>query len=492
VTVAGEGTYTLNVTSGLVTFSPEPNFVGVATSIPYIVADGNGIIVDSTITISITAPTARPDVSSGLPGVTQFLNVLTNDSTATGTNSTFIASSVRLCLPTEVAPNCSATTLVTADGRFSVDVVTGIVSFVPAAGFTGTVTSPPTYSVTDSNGQRASSTITPTVIAPPAPLATDDTRYGPVGVPMTFEPWVNDTPGVPSVDPSGNIAFGVPTFSMTSVRLCSSTQTPPNCNESTVVTVDGEYVVNPNGSVTFTPAPGFTGTATVPVTYQISTTTSVVDHGSPSAAIITLTSAVLHPVVVAPTPPMARDDSGSAEFGRSVTLQPWMNDVPLAGSTVGNISFINDGFMHASVTLCGPGESTPVCSATVLTTVDGRYVVNPDGSVTFTPATGFSGTVTAPPRYQISNAFRITNSDGSTTLVETEIVTARLIPTIGAPPSLSAQLPVSGAKVGGFAILAATMLTLGALLRMSRRLSTKCRLTPAGEQNFVNNTSRTR
>jgi hypothetical protein len=77
-------------------------------------------------------------------------------------------------------------------------------------------------------------------------------------------------------------------------------------------------------------------------------------------------------------------------------------------------------------------------------------------------------------------------------LVETEIVTARLIPTIGAPPSLSAQLPVSGAKVGGFAILAATMLTLGALLRMSRRLSTKCRLTPAGEQNFVNNTSRTR
>lgn len=474
VTVAGEGTYTLDVISGLVTFTPETNFVGVATSIPYVVADGNGAIVDSTITISITAPTARPDVSSGLPGVTQFLNVLANDSTATGTNSTFVASSVRLCLPTEVAPNCSATTLVTADGRYSVDVVTGIVSFVPAAGFTGTVTSPPTYSVTDSNGQRASSTITPTVIAPPAPLATDDTRYGPVGAPMTFEPWVNDTPGVPSVDPSGNIAFGVPTFSMTSVRLCSSTQTPPNCNESTVVTVDGEYVVNPNGSVTFTPALGFTGAATVPITYQISTTTSVVDHGSPSAPIITFTSAVLHPVVVAPSPPAARDDSGSAEFGRSVTLQPWMNDVPLAGSTVGNISFINDGFVQTSVTLCGPGESAPLCSASTLTTVDGRYVVNADGSVTFTPATGFSGTVTAPPRYQISNVFRITNSDGSTTLVETEIVSARLVPTIGAPPpSVSAQLPVSGAKVDGFAILAATMLALGALLRMARRLATR-------------------
>jgi hypothetical protein len=101
--------------------------------------------------------------------------------------------------------------------------------------------------------------------------------------------------------------------------------------------------------------------------------------------------------------------------------------------------------------------------------------------VTFTPVFGFSGTVTAPPRYQMTNAFRITNSDGSTTLVETEIVSARLIPTIGAPPpSESAQLPVSGAKVEGFATLAAMMLALGALLRMARRLATRCWLSSSG------------
>jgi CshA-type fibril repeat protein len=329
---------------------------------------------------------------------------------------------------------------------------------------------------------------------------------------MTFEPWANDTPGASSVDPNGDIVFGVPTFSMTSVRLCSSTQSPPACNESRVVTADGEYVVNPDGSVTFTPAPGFTGNATAPVTYQISTTTSVVDHAAPATEITTSTSAVLHPVVVAPSTPVAQDDLGSAEFGQSVTMQPWTNDVPLSGSTVGTISFINDGFVHASVTLCDPGENAPMCSASALTTVDGRYVVNPDGSVTFTPASGFSGTVTAPPRYQLSNVFRISNSDGSTTLVRSATVSARLVPTIGSPtpptvvppprsvaqsdesttlvksetvsarlvPTIGppaqptgAPMPRSGAQFEGYAIFALALLGLGVLLVVSRRLASR-------------------
>jgi CshA-type fibril repeat protein len=315
---------------------------------------------------------------------------------------------------------------------------------------------------------------------------------------MTFEPWVNDTPGVASIDPNGDIVVGVPTFSMTSVRLCSPTQTAPNCNESSVVTIDGEYVVNSDGSVTFTPAPGFTGVATVPVTYQISTTTSVVDHGGQPSTVTSTTSAVLHPVVVSHSPPAAQDDLGSAEFGQSVILQPWTNDVPLSGSTIGTVSFINDGFVHTSVALCGPNESAPMCTASVVTTVDGRYVVNPDGSVTFTPATGFSGTVTEPPHYQITNVFRITNSDGSTTLVESETVSARLIPTIGHPtpstvtttpppevsppviptighptPSTTVTLPRSGVESQGLAIFAAALLALGVLLVMTRRLASR-------------------
>ena len=437
VTIVGEGTYTLDPASGAVVFHPEPMFVGVATPIPYVVADTNGTIVDSTITITVNAPTAVPDVTSGLPGATQTLNVVTNDTPASGTGTTLVASSVRLCSPTDTAPVCTATTLDTADGHYIVDTITGAVSFTPVNGFTGVATSPPTYSVLDTSGQRASSTITPTVVPLPSPTATDDTKYGPVGQPMTFRPWTNDSAGAPSVDANGQVVVGIPSLVATSVFLCSTGQSAPLCVETRLVTVDGTYVVNADGSVTFTPADGFTGTATAPVSYQISSTVSVTDHGVVTSGIAATTSALLTPIVVPPPAPSATDDLGSAAYGSSVTLTPWGNDTASTTTTTGTVTYTDSGFVHGSVTLCAAAEIVPNCSATTVTTVDGTYVVNPNGTVTFTPVPGFTGTVTAPPSYQMADAYVATNSDGSTMTNGSTYVTARLIPTIGAPPGSS-------------------------------------------------------
>jgi CshA-type fibril repeat protein len=77
--------------------------------------------------------------------------------------------SVKLCkieAPAEIAPDCSLTNLTTADGAYSVDQATGVVTFTPATGFIGTATVVVTYSATDVLGRKASTTYTPTVEAP--------------------------------------------------------------------------------------------------------------------------------------------------------------------------------------------------------------------------------------------------------------------------------------------------------------------------------------
>jgi CshA-type fibril repeat protein len=49
LTVNGEGVYTVNTTTGVVTFTPDANYVGIATPIKYVVQDSVGQVATSTI-----------------------------------------------------------------------------------------------------------------------------------------------------------------------------------------------------------------------------------------------------------------------------------------------------------------------------------------------------------------------------------------------------------------------------------------------------------
>ncbi|MFS8908785.1 Ig-like domain-containing protein, partial [Synechococcus sp. OH2] len=64
LTVPGEGTYTVNLTTGEVTFTPDPSFTGAATPIQYTVKDAQGLISnEATITVTVTpasTPTPTP------------------------------------------------------------------------------------------------------------------------------------------------------------------------------------------------------------------------------------------------------------------------------------------------------------------------------------------------------------------------------------------------------------------------------------------------
>jgi CshA-type fibril repeat protein len=70
VTIPGQGTYTVDVATGLVTFTPLPTFTGVATPVRYRVTDNHGLTASSTLTITVTpsAVTPPPAPAPGEPG----------------------------------------------------------------------------------------------------------------------------------------------------------------------------------------------------------------------------------------------------------------------------------------------------------------------------------------------------------------------------------------------------------------------------------------
>ncbi|MFT0788044.1 DUF4347 domain-containing protein, partial [Synechococcus sp. H55.10] len=71
LTVPGEGTYTVNLTTGEVTFTPDFSFTGAATPIQYTVKDAQGLISNqATITVTVTpasTPTPTPTPTPAPP-----------------------------------------------------------------------------------------------------------------------------------------------------------------------------------------------------------------------------------------------------------------------------------------------------------------------------------------------------------------------------------------------------------------------------------------
>jgi CshA-type fibril repeat protein len=172
VEIAGQGTYTLNTTTGVVTYEADAAATaGTKTAITYQVTDITGQKATSTLTpIVPPAPTADDETSTGAYDTNQVIDVLTGD--AAGAGATLTTTSVKLCATTITAKaDCSLTELIVdGEGTYTVN-VNGTVTFNPLPTFTGTASSVK-YVVADSTTQRAEATIRPTVSAPATPVAT--------------------------------------------------------------------------------------------------------------------------------------------------------------------------------------------------------------------------------------------------------------------------------------------------------------------------------
>jgi hypothetical protein len=376
VTIAGEGTYTLNTATGVVTFVADINAtVGTKTSLTYKVTDIFGQTATSTLTPVIPAPPAAVnDTSTDAYDTNQTISPLTNDSAVAP--ATLVPSSVRLCanISTAIA-SCTLTTLtVGGEGTYTVN-ANGTVTFDPLPTFVGTA-SPVKYVVADVNGRVASATITPTVLMPPPPVATPDLRPVAPSATVSFQPITGTGPNMLAAAAAGGAALSAST-------LCIVDPVTNICG-TTPVTIAGEgtYSVDvATGTVSYT------SFANAPIGRRTSITYKITDIFGQSV------TSTLTPVI--PPAPTIANDSSTGPWNTAQTLVPVTNDQAGNGTTL----------VASTIKLCESSvTSAAACNSTTLTIPgEGTYTVLSNGNVRFVPLATFFGTAT-PIKYVISDA----------------------------------------------------------------------------------------
>lgn len=426
VAIPGEGTYTLNTTTGVVTFVAAAGATpGTKTAITYRVSDATGQTATSTLTpIVPPPPTLSNDASVNEQNATQILNVMSNDSASAYTSLS--SNSVKLCPQNATSPynasNCNLSSLTVPDeGVYTVN-ANGTVSFVPCNAapsaacptnpgvkYSGVAT-PVRYVAQDNLGQFGSALITPTVLPPPVAQAANDSRSALFAQPVVFSPLTNDSGGT-TTGLVGYTSTGTASLTPSSVRLCSSGESAPNCTATNLTTVDGTYVVNTNtGSITFTPATNFAGTPANSPSYMVCN--SIGGNWQPMAPPSSCASALVTPTIAPPVSPTAVNDISTGAYNTPQTINVLNNDTKDPALT----------FVNSSVKLCGAGQTPPNCTMPTLTVSgEGVYTVNQNGTISFVPFATFTGTVLSPPTYQVADSFG-------------NKVSATITPTVTPPP----------------------------------------------------------
>ena len=226
------GTYTIDPTTGVITFQPNKDFVGTPDPAKVVAKDTNGTKVETTYTPTVTpvTPTAEPAETTDIQGKTQ-----------NGT-PTFTPGNPEVPMDDEVPATFedgSTTKTIPGEGTYTV-AKDGTVIFTPEKTFTGVGTGV-TVKRVDKNGTPVTAKYTPTV-TPVKPEGTPAVSEGPKGQPQTGTPTF--TPGNPNVPIDEDV--------------------PPTFEDGTttkIVPGEGTYTIDENGKVTFTPEPDFVGKA---------------------------------------------------------------------------------------------------------------------------------------------------------------------------------------------------------------------------------------
>jgi large repetitive protein len=301
-----DGAVTINP-DGTITFVPTANFNG-PTTITYTISDGNGGTSTATVTLTVAAvndpPVANPSSATTNEDTPVVLPVLANDTDDDGNPLTVTAASA-----------ANGTVTILPDGT---------VRYVPNPNFSGTDTV--TYTISDGQGGTATSTVTVTVNpVNDVPVAVNDNATTPEDSPVTIPVLANDT------DADGN-------------PLTITAATSPN----------GTVVINPDGTITFTPNPNFNGPATI--TYTISD-----GQGGTATATVAVNVTPINDT------PVARPDTATTPEDTPVTISPLANDSDIDGNPL---------------------------AITAATSPNGTVVINPNGTITFTPDPNFNGPTT--------------------------------------------------------------------------------------------------
>ena len=368
VTVAGEGSYTIDPTTGAVTFTPEKDFVGTAKGVTVqataTITNANGktatITSDATYTPTVVAavPTAQPATSKDVQGATQ-TGTPTFAGTTVQVNGEDKAITIKdnsYTLLDNDGNEVTSTPAYAADGTteigtYSIDSATGQVTFTPTdKSYTGVVT-PAKVQAESSNGIKVDTTYTPEIV-PVTPTATPAETTDIQGATQTGKPeFKGGTVTVDGVEKTVAINEDVPaTFD----------------DGSTTKTVDGvgTYTVAADGTVTFVPEKSFVGTAPAVTVVRED------KNGTKASATYTPT--------VTPVTPTAEDTTSTGKQGQTQTGKPEFTE---GDSRVPMNDDVPATFDDGSTTKTVDGVGT--------------YTVAADGTVTFVPEKSFTGTAPA-------------------------------------------------------------------------------------------------
>ncbi len=309
---------------GSFTYNPPAGFTG-TVSVPYQACDGAGKCDTATLTLLVlpSSPLAEADHTATVINTPVSGDLGTNDSDPQNSPLTYNT--------TASVPPSNGNVTINADGTFTYTPNNG---FVGVDSFQYTVCNAFALCTTAWAHVAVSNPNTPGGVNN-APLAENDYSQTLTGVPVTGNASSND------IDPDGN------TLSYTLLNNTSQ----------------GNLVLNPDGSYTYTPNPGTNGKDTA--RYQ------VCDNGTPSKCDTALIILEVKPDENGPAndPPYAQNDVASTPAGTPVNGNVLDNDDdpngdPLTASAIGSLP---------------PG-----------------LTLNPDGTYTYNPPAGFTGTISVP------------------------------------------------------------------------------------------------
>ncbi|WP_226570918.1 cadherin-like domain-containing protein [Mangrovibacter yixingensis] len=396
---AGHGTVVING-DGTVTYTPAANYNG-SDTITYTISDGKGGTVTSTVAITVTAVNDAPLAGSVTPQTTAedtpvTVNVLSGATDPDGDS-----------LAVSTASADHGTVVINGDGT---------VTYTPAANYNGSDTI--TYTLSDGNGGTVTSTVAITVTA---------VNDAPLAGTVTAQTTAEDTP--------------------VTVNVLSGA-TDPDGDSLTVSSISADHgtvVINGDGTVTYTPAANYNGSDTITytisdgqggtVTSTVTITVTAVNDAPLAGTIAPQTTAEDTPVTVNVLAGASDPDgdsltvsTASANHGTvtingdgTVTYTPAanyngsdtitytlsdgnggtvtstiaitvtaVNDAPQAG-TVAPQTTPEDTPLTINVLAAASDQDGDTLSVTAATAAHGSVVINPDGTLTYTPNANYNG-----------------------------------------------------------------------------------------------------
>ena len=377
VTVEGEGTYTINPTTGEVTFQPLPTFTGTASGVGVSLTasvgqdkDGNPVTATATTTytptVTAVTPTADPATSTGVQGETQ---KGTPTFTEGNTETPIKENSVKLLNPDGTEVNGPVDALDPSGkkvGEYTVNPTTGEVTFTPTdKTYVGPV-QPANVQAEDKNGTKVKTTYTPTIVGvtPTAePATTEDVQGKTQESTISFEAGKTTIAGeekTVEIDPS--------TYTLLGEDGQPATEVPAKDPEGNVIgkytlkTVDGKAVA------VFEPTDKTYSGDVQPVRVQAKD-----KNGTPVETTYT--------PKITPVRPTAEPAKSEAIQGETQKGTPTFSP----GDTIAPIKENSYKLLDKEGNEVPAGQTTPAYAEDGVTPV-GTYSIDPaTGEVTFTP-----------------------------------------------------------------------------------------------------------